>query len=404
VPVATHTKSALFVDFDNVYIGLLNLDARIAELFATDPGSWVRAIAGDDGERRFLIRNCYINPSVFSKYRAAWTRAGFRVIDCPSLTQQGKSSTDINLVLDAVDVLASPVEVDEFFIASADADFTSLVHRIRAADRLTTVIVAGGVASAYRNMADHVIEADELMELIGGGANGDVANAQAPAATKSERSGVAERAVLDYIRGADGPVNAASFAHRARMAAPDLTADWEGFGSFRLWVESLGDQVGTQFGTPPGWLWDPARFTAADVPQPAPTEVGLVHRWSSLQTQVTRVTDIPRLTTEQFAAVFRALADDVKVNRFSRTETSKRVRDALAAGTDPVSRAAISFVISGLLLSHTPLDGAVDATSLAVAWAGNAEALCRGARMEFEENELLELRAWMSGGVIASSD
>lgn len=41
---------------------------------------------------RFLIRNCYLNPTVYAKYRTYWTRAGFRVIDCPSLTQQGKSS------------------------------------------------------------------------------------------------------------------------------------------------------------------------------------------------------------------------------------------------------------------------------------------------------------------------
>ncbi|HSO92399.1 MAG TPA: hypothetical protein VLR70_14745, partial [Arthrobacter sp.] len=41
-----------------------------------------------------LIRNCYLNPVVYSKYRTYWTRAGFRVIDCPSLTQRHNAGAD----------------------------------------------------------------------------------------------------------------------------------------------------------------------------------------------------------------------------------------------------------------------------------------------------------------------
>ena len=132
----------MFVDFDNVYTGLMALDPAAAKRFAEDPKHWTEALAaGGAGEesRRFLIRNCYLNPVIYSKYRPYWTRAGFRVIDCPSLTQRGKSSTDINLVLDAMDALAGAAHVEEFFVASADADFTSLVQRFRAADRMTTV-------------------------------------------------------------------------------------------------------------------------------------------------------------------------------------------------------------------------------------------------------------------------
>ena len=133
------------------------LDPPAAKSFAEDPKHWTEALAaGGAGEesRRFLIRNCYLNPVIYSKYRPYWTRAGFRVIDCPSLTQRGKSSTDINLVLDAMDALSGNVGIEEFFVASADADFTSLIQRFRAADRMTTVIAAGAVAFAYREMAD----------------------------------------------------------------------------------------------------------------------------------------------------------------------------------------------------------------------------------------------------------
>ncbi|HSO90838.1 MAG TPA: hypothetical protein VLR70_06800 [Arthrobacter sp.] len=90
-------RAAMFVDFDNVYTGLLALDPAAAKRFAEDPKHWTEALAdGGAGEdsRRFLIRNCYLNPVVYSKYRTYWTRAGFRVIDCPSLTQRHNAGAD----------------------------------------------------------------------------------------------------------------------------------------------------------------------------------------------------------------------------------------------------------------------------------------------------------------------
>ncbi|TGY76210.1 NYN domain-containing protein, partial [Cellulomonas shaoxiangyii] len=164
-------RSALLVDFDNVYIGLKRLDPAAAEAFATDPAHWLAELAqgsDTDGEltRRFLVRACYLNPSVYSRYRPNFTRAGFRVVDCPSLTQQGKSSADINLVLDAVDALAAPTRYDEFVIVSADADFTPLAQRCRADDRRVTIITASPAASAYRAVADTVVGADALADLV----------------------------------------------------------------------------------------------------------------------------------------------------------------------------------------------------------------------------------------------
>lgn len=164
-------RSALFVDFDNVYIGLQRLDPRAAEAFATDPGHWLSELGQGsdvDGDltRRFLVRSCYLNPSVYSRFRPNFTRAGFQVVDCPSLTQQGKSSADINLVLDAVDALAATTRYDEFVIVSADADFTPLAQRCRADDRRVTIITASPAASAYRSVADTVIGADALADLV----------------------------------------------------------------------------------------------------------------------------------------------------------------------------------------------------------------------------------------------
>ncbi len=164
-------RCALFVDFDNVYLGLQRLDRKAAEAFATDPGHWLAELGtGTDQDgpfaRRFLVLACYLNPAAFSQYRPYFTRAGFQVVDCPSLTQQGKSSADINLVLDAVDALAASTRYEEFVIVSADADFTPLAQRCRAADRRVSIITASPAASAYRAVADTVVGADAFVELV----------------------------------------------------------------------------------------------------------------------------------------------------------------------------------------------------------------------------------------------
>ncbi|WP_223883775.1 NYN domain-containing protein [Pseudarthrobacter sp. BIM B-2242] len=249
-------RAAMFVDFDNVFTGLQALDPLAAKRFAEDPKHWADALSsGSSGEdtRRFLIRNCYLNPVVYSKYRTYWTRAGFRVIDCPSLTQRGKSSTDINLVLDAMDALSGNVGIEEFFIASADADFTSLIQRFRAADRMTTVIAAGAVAFAYREMADHVVESHDFVAILNGTtaepihAVASVKQQDAPvtakAKTRFKAASPAIRDVLDLVRAAPGPVVGAMVAHRALTAEPSLKTDWAGFGKFGTWVSQIGQGV-----------------------------------------------------------------------------------------------------------------------------------------------------------------
>src|SRR6516162_1288046 len=112
-------RTAIFVDFDNMFGGLTAIDSTAAESFATDPArllAWLEF--GDDLEgrfrRRFLLKACYLNPDVFRRYRSFFVSAGFRVIDCPSLTQKGKSAADIHLVLDVVDALEHKTRFEEF--------------------------------------------------------------------------------------------------------------------------------------------------------------------------------------------------------------------------------------------------------------------------------------------------
>ncbi|WP_147793971.1 NYN domain-containing protein [Cellulomonas sp. Y8] len=438
-------RTAMFVDFDNVYIGLRRLDPDAAEAFATDPGHWLAELeSGSDADgdftRRFLVRACYLNPSVFSRFRPNFTRAGFQVVDCPSLTQQGKSSADINLVLDAVDALDADTRYDEFVIVSADADFTPLVQRCRAADRRVTIITASPAASAYRAVADTVITADDLAELVTAGrgaaeaadaapapeqpaaaaepepeASSEVAAAPEPAgpgsrggarrdeqnpATGSPGSLAARRAVLQRVRSADRPVPTGAVAQAAQKADPTLPSTrWAGTGGFLPWLGEAVPELGVAARPSPGYVWDPKRFGEADLPGaaaegPAGTDA------SALQRQVVAVTDTPGLSKDNYRVLLTALADDVRAHPFERTATARRVRDACQAAGAAVGRSTVNTVISGVLYVGLELDDTVTAVDVAEAWADNVVGLCRGARMELTEADEVAIDDWVGGGLL----
>jgi hypothetical protein len=410
-------RCALFVDFDNVYIGLQRLDPRAAEAFASAPTHWLTALeTGNDADgefsRRFLIRACYLNPSVFSQFRPNFTRAGFSVVDCPSLTQQGKSSADINLVLDAVDALSAKTQYDEFVILSADADFTPLALRCRAADRRVTIITAGPAASAYRAVADTVITADELAELVKHPEPAALEEAPAPSIEQGRTSprtsqpstpakagppsaSPARKAVLALVRSADRPLAGSVVAQAAHKADPTLaTSGWDGAGAFFPWLAQAVQELGAASRPAPGFVWDPKRFSEADLPS-----VGAVDL-PPLQRQVVDVTDIPNLPADRYRMLLTTLAEDVSAVRFDRPETSRRVRDACQAAGAPIGRASVNTVIAGVLYAGLDLSAKPTAQKVAETWADNVVGLCRGARMELDPGAVAAIRAWVGGGLL----
>ena len=415
---ARRLRCALFVDFDNVYIGLQRLDPRAAEAFASTPAHWLSAleIGNDaDGEfsRRFLVRACYLNPSVFSQFRPNFTRAGFSVVDCPSLTQQGKSSADINLVLDAVDALSADTRYDEFVIMSADADFTPLALRCRAADRRVTIITASPAASAYRAVADTVVTADELAELVkhpepaapdevpapvaehGRTSTRSTPAAQPPRPVVPLTNSPARKATLRLVRSADRPLTGSVVAEAAQKVDASLTTSvWEGAGSFFAWLSRAVPELNATARPAPGFVWDPKRFSEADLPTAGAVDL------PPLQRQVVEVTDIPNLPAERYRILLTTLADDVTATRFDRPETSRRVRDACQAAGAAIGRASVNTVIAGVLYAGLDLTAKPTAREVAETWAENVVGLCRGARMDLGAHDVAAIRAWVGGGLL----
>ncbi|MBV8201701.1 MAG: NYN domain-containing protein, partial [Acidobacteria bacterium] len=164
-----HVRSALFVDFDNIYLGLQNEDPRAAEQFATHPGRWLRWLQDDlpnesRAGRKILSRRCYLNPSQFSRFRPYFIRSAFEVVDCPPLTRGGKTSADIQMVMDIMDALSHVTRFEEFIILSGDADFTPVLLRLSRHDRLSVVLAAGPASAAYKAACDVLIDQDTFLE------------------------------------------------------------------------------------------------------------------------------------------------------------------------------------------------------------------------------------------------
>ena len=170
---SSQLNSALFVDFDNIYSNLAEQDTQAAEQFATRPERWLawlekqlpmNYVGSFFNSRRLLIRRCYLNPAWYSEYRPHFIRAAFEVIDCPPLTKQGKTSTDIHLVMDTLDALSHKTYFHEFIILSADADFTPLLLNLRKYARYSAILSIGYSSPAYRASCDNLIKQSKFIE------------------------------------------------------------------------------------------------------------------------------------------------------------------------------------------------------------------------------------------------
>ena len=176
-------STALYVDFDNVFSGLLELHLTAALRFAEEPETWLEKLTSTytvDGPRRWSVLRCYINSSgsakhptaerpriPFASFRSAFVRSGFEVIDCPALTPQMKNAADIKMAIDIVDAIHGSTRYDEFVIASADSDFTPLLVRLRAAGLSTTLLSSFEPVGALTSVVDRVVDRRQMLELMG---------------------------------------------------------------------------------------------------------------------------------------------------------------------------------------------------------------------------------------------
>ena len=507
------TRTALFVDFDNIYIGL---DEEAKESIATDPQNWLARLCaeafGDPAKseltRRLLLRKCYLNPQSFGRFRSDLMRAGLQVIDCPPLTAGLKTSADIYMAIDILDALSHSTRFDEFIIMSADADFTPVLLRLRAHDRRIMVITVGYASPSYRAAADIIVSESELVEklLVRDGSTSETSAPEkaTPAITPArrrilkrmadklhdlaeqrghvlapdlpsvykdfpdfktssnwmgfntlrqltiaivgvhddlelvegepwrvattkefdtdvpeaddkppERSRAGDRRlrreiareVRKIVDGSELPVPLPTLAHQLRKTLDDKDVDgWLGFSSFGQLIRDLLPATdGLKLSTvSAGFTYDPKRHEA---PSDAPSDplASLDPALASLSRRISNLTDAPKLTPLGHAVVFRAISDEVKVNRYQLTRTSKAVRDRcievssdIPPETRPqISRGDINFILHGLWYQGHRFNEKAGALRLAEIYRDNILALCNSALITLNDHERGTIDEWI---------
>ena len=120
---AADRQVAVMIDFENVGLGSIQ---------------WLFDQVSDIG--RIIVKRAYADWSIASNKRDQLLEFGIDPIHVFRSASGGKNSSDIRLVIDAVELLYQST-VDTFVIVSSDSDFVPLVSKLRAAGK--TVIGAG---------------------------------------------------------------------------------------------------------------------------------------------------------------------------------------------------------------------------------------------------------------------
>ncbi|MEZ5301765.1 MAG: NYN domain-containing protein [Verrucomicrobiales bacterium] len=452
-------RTALFIDFDNIFIQLQKQDEDLAERFGTHPGEWLEwletqmpwsHIDPDLVGRNILVRRCYLNPRSFHWMRPYFIRAAFEVIDCPPLTAGGKTSADIHMVMDMLEFLEHRTRFDEFIIFSGDADFTPVLLKLRKHDRRTAVLAVGTASPAYTSASDYLIDqdhfcADALWEEYRADTRtlppsapakpaaappspaplpapaAPAAKAEPPAESASEAAAASaepaaepelalppptpeQRALLDqfsefvrgFVRTSETPVSMATIASELKRKFEDELRGSEWLG----------------YGSFKGLL---AQLTLGEIQlvfempgylydpahhdKPA-SRIGFTERHpdiAPLAKKIHQLTDTPYLLPEQYTKVMEAIAGEINANGYHLTSVSKAVRDRCKEMRIPLGRQQVNFILRGIAFAGHRFgeDAAEDPRQLAAVFTENVVALCGSAQFDLSDEDRDLVRRWI---------
>jgi uncharacterized LabA/DUF88 family protein len=158
----TRLKIAVFIDFDNIEIGVKNtlntqFDIGVVLEALRERGDVVSKIAYSDWSRS-------------SDYSRALTQHATKLVQ-RNLTPGGdKNGADINLALDALEMAFTHPHINAYVIVGGDSDFITLVEKLKQYDK--QIFVVGGRSFTSYVMQRNCHEFIAYENLIGGARRG----------------------------------------------------------------------------------------------------------------------------------------------------------------------------------------------------------------------------------------
>lgn len=158
----SRVKSVLLVDFDNIY-------AATGEGFTENVVKWLLwledgALSRKHRRRKFLAKRVYWNLQ-HDVHRAAFEAAGFEAFNCRAFAKNkissGKSSADIVLTMDAIEMALHLRDLEEIIVLTTDSDFVPVVNRIQS-PRLRVVTAGKETDPTYELYSQH---ADDVVHM-----------------------------------------------------------------------------------------------------------------------------------------------------------------------------------------------------------------------------------------------
>jgi hypothetical protein len=399
---------------------------------------------GDGVRRRILKRCCYLNPLKYQEFRPFFIRSAFQVVDCPPLTNFGKNSADIHLVMDCMDALGHATRFDEFIILSGDADFTPLLLRIQEYARRSLVLSVGYTSPAYAAACSWRIREDWFISQAledprpedderssdrqPAGENRESRPAYAghpgssPRAGGSfEREGAAAHNHADKSGGIQLPAykrvhlveSIKQLVEESQVPVPlpsvsqvlqreqGAQSDWYGAGTLRDLLEEL-DLTPIVFSSAgAGYVYDPARH---QLPGQDDYEAAFRQKSPELYDfarKINRLTDLPLLSPAEYTALLSLLVEEVKTNGYTRAKTPKIVEDQCDSEGLPISEAQIIFVVDAItkggaaLSSSSRWNSGFTLESLRAALIKSVVDMCRAAQAELGEEDMEMMDEWL---------
>jgi len=149
---------ALLCDFENVALGVR--EAKYAQ-FDINKVLERLLLKGN-----IVVKKAYCDWERYKEFRAAMHYASFELIEVPHVSQSGKNSADIRMVVDALDLCYTKAHVDTFVIISGDSDFSPLVSKLRENNK---TVIGVGVKDSTSNLlianCDEFIYYDDLVRV-----------------------------------------------------------------------------------------------------------------------------------------------------------------------------------------------------------------------------------------------
>jgi uncharacterized protein (TIGR00288 family) len=242
----TETRNlALFCDFENLALGVR--EAKYAQFDIT------KVLERLLLKGSIVVKKAYCDWERYKEFRSAMHYASFELIEVPHVSQSGKNSADIRMVVDALDLCYTKAHVDTFVILSGDSDFSPLVSKLRENNKL---VIGVGVKNSTSELLiancdefiyyDDLVRAQKQRRAPKKKAEEKTAKAAAPA-TAQDRDAVKKQEAIDVVietvealieeRGEDETIWGSMVKQAVKRRKPGFNENYYGFKSFGALLE-----------------------------------------------------------------------------------------------------------------------------------------------------------------------